>query len=632
MLNTSTFGRVARLVVLVAALALSASAWADDGEELARAIRMFEEGKYLAAQEVLLEVGPEGLSQAQRAQRDEYLDRVQVALSMVEKASNDLDDALQAVEDGELDEADALLRGVLRNEYASGALRRGAVEELRKVEALRSGEAIEPAPAAEPVAEPADTSESTTVTTIDVTAAEPGQDRPPAEQAPAEPARPALQADPGSLINRIRAGELIKWQRTVAQYREAERTVRELLIEDRYAEARQALLNARQIVEAGRQYADPLTKYESLKSEVNALAAYVDDEERRYNEGEVTRQRAEIVREREVRLRKIRETQQRQIDLLMEQAFQLRKDRDYAAAIDTVQQVIALDSNNGQARLMLDLLEDLHMFTTQRAHHTTKGREMRRLLIDVEGDKIPWHEEHPIYPDDWLEIISSEERGEYRGERLNEQDLALQAQLDKTLAVNYEDATFEEVIDDLAERQNANITVVWTDLEALGVERDQEVTLQLASEISFKSALEQILELVGGTDAELAYVVSDGMIKIASKDLLDRDVYTEVYDIRDLLVVIPDFTNDWNGSTPCWSSSARPSSRTVGGSTAGPWQASSSSPGNSWLPRPPRPTRKCAACSIGSASRRSFRWPSNRGSSPCRVTSWKSWASTWTSC
>ena len=101
------------------------------------------------------------------------------------------------------------------------------------------------------------------------------------------------------------------------------------------------------------------------------------------------------------------------------------------------------------------------------------------------------------------------------------------------------------MLDELATSvaQGININVIWNDLEAYGIERDSPVTLQLPSEITFKKALENILELVGGGEVELGYLVSDGVIKIASKELLDRDVYIDVYDIRDLLVVVPDFDN-----------------------------------------------------------------------------------------
>ncbi|MFQ5490100.1 MAG: hypothetical protein ACE5GE_05195 [Phycisphaerae bacterium] len=531
---TALAGTARWLLLAVCCLVVAPPVFADDAEDLNQAIQQFQEGNYLSAQQLLLDIDPDGLTDAQRVQRDNYVDRVQVALSMVEKAANDLEDAEQAVADHRLDEGQALAKGVLANEYAKQAIRSAAVDLLRKIGEMQDDHTRQGHD--DDGADNDDdhltvVRESSRITTFDQ----------PATAEPVEP-RP-IDPHPAGLIDAIRAEELIKWQRTVSQYREAERQIRELVIQDRYPQASQALLRARQVVEAGRQYADPLTKYESLKSEANALANFVEDEQRRFKENQVARQRAEVLDEREARLKKIRATQQRQIDMLMEQAFQLRKDRDFRGAIDTVKQVIALDPANGQAKLMLDLLEDLHSYTSQRQHVRERGRQARDVLRDVEETMIPWHDDGPKYPADWLEIISSEERGGTGQRRLSQQDLALNAKLDQAVAVNYEEATFEEVVDDLSKKLDANLTVLWPDLENLGIDRDTEVSLQLTSQITFKKALEQVLEIVGGTDAELSYVVSDGLIKVASKSLLDRDVLVEVYDIRDLLMVIPDFTD-----------------------------------------------------------------------------------------
>ncbi|MHC4063709.1 MAG: type II secretion system protein GspD [Planctomycetota bacterium] len=596
MYRPTLLARAARLSAVAACLAVAAAAFADEAEDLAAAIQLFEDGRYLAAQEALLKIEPESLTEAQRTQRGEYVDRVQVALAMVEKANQDLDDAVQAVTNRELDQAEQLLRKVLNNEYAAAALRREATDQLRRVAALREAQAdAGSGPPSDSAGSP-DTEEVVQAETVSETASirqavVTGQAAPPDEQAGTQDARRArvftdqgfemleagryaeaqrlfeqalqyapghpeavrglerirahedVEAGPTSLIDQLRREALINWRRSVSRYREAEREVRELLLQDRYDQAKQVLLRARQIVEAGRQFAEPLTKYESLLSEYNALANYVADEERRYNEDKVLGQREEIRREQRKRQELIRQNRQQQIDLLMDQAVRLRKDRDFGGAVDTLEQVMVIDPHNEQARWLIEVLQDFESTTRQRQHRRDLQREARDVLRDVEGSKVPWHETAPRYPEDWAEISSSPYRAPTGRERLSAQDLALHDKLEQSITVAFEDQAFQEVIDLLAEGQGVNVTVLWNDLEAYGIDRETPVTLQLASQITFKKALDEILDIVGGSEVELGFLVGDGVIKIATKDWLDQNVLVDVYDIRDLLMVVPDFTD-----------------------------------------------------------------------------------------
>ena len=200
-----------------------------------------------------------------------------------------------------------------------------------------------------------------------------------------------VEAGPASLLDKVRSERLVRWQRAVSLYRDAERRTRDLVVQDHYDQARQVLLEARQIVEAGRQFADPLAKYESLKSEWQALSNYVEDEQRRFNEDAVGRQRDEIAREQRDRLELISQNRQQQIDRLMNEAFELRKDGDYGSAIDALEQVLVIDPQNERARWQIEALEDIYSYTRQRQHRTDFYREARDMFREVEDAKVPWH-------------------------------------------------------------------------------------------------------------------------------------------------------------------------------------------------------------------------------------------------
>jgi len=119
-------------------LAITPARAGEAEDALSKAISLFEEGSYLTAQEVLLGVNREALSEADRTRRDDYLERVQSALTMVDKATKDLEDGEKALGDGKLDDAAAKLRGVLANEYAPPALRASAENLLKDVARRRA--------------------------------------------------------------------------------------------------------------------------------------------------------------------------------------------------------------------------------------------------------------------------------------------------------------------------------------------------------------------------------------------------------------------------------------------------------------------------------------------------------------
>ncbi|MFQ5413207.1 MAG: hypothetical protein ACE5E6_01990, partial [Phycisphaerae bacterium] len=117
------------LVVIITASAPSRAA--DDADILADAIARFEDHDYLTAQELLVGIDPTRLNENQRALREDYLTRVQVAMNMSDQAVRAVEDAQTAADEGETERALHLLDKVRANPYA-GAAERAAAEQLRR--------------------------------------------------------------------------------------------------------------------------------------------------------------------------------------------------------------------------------------------------------------------------------------------------------------------------------------------------------------------------------------------------------------------------------------------------------------------------------------------------------------------
>ena len=88
----------------------------------------------------------------------------------------------------------------------------------------------------------------------------------------------------------------------------------------------------------------------------------------------------------------------------------------------------------------------------------------------------------------------------------------------------------------------ANIFVNWKSLEGAGIDRNAPVSAKLRN-IKFSKALGIILDSVGGGTTKLGYTIDEGVIEIATAEELGKNTLTRVYDIRDLIINIPDFND-----------------------------------------------------------------------------------------
>lgn len=542
--------------LLVGALPGATAFGQDSSTDLSRAVRLFEEGDYLSAQEVLASIERDGLSAEQQAVRDDYMNRTQTALQQHEKALRDIEDAETAADAGESDRAMELAGGVLANDYAPETVREAALALQRRLGGGVVAQADEMTQDQAEGGSPADLEQARTLTAEGDEALKAGR----YDEAERLFQR-ALQVVPGhpdavqglravalqqqnisgsradDLLHQIRAQDAIRWQRTVAQYRDAETTIRNHVAAEQFDEANQTLLRARQIVDAGRGFADPPAKYESLSNELSALVEWVSNEERDYHSLKVEQTRRQIEQQRQERLRQDRENRARQVDALMQQAMQHRKDGDLDSAVAVLRQVTVIDPKYDPARWMMDDLEELNSYRTNREVRDEFYRQSRSALLQVEEAKIPWHQEL-LYPNDWPEITARRLSPGGGSAAINSQ---LFAALDKPVRADFDGQPLQDVLATLADTHKVNIVVNWADIALAGVEKSAAIDLYLPSQISLKRVLTEVLEQASGNKAELGFDVIDGVLKVATRAKLDQETYTVVYDIEDLLQEIPMF-------------------------------------------------------------------------------------------
>jgi len=564
-LNTFQFPAGPALVAAVLLCLLPVGAvHADEAETLQRSIALFEAGDYVEAQELLVGIDRSQLSPADQSVRDEYLNRTQVAITMHEKGMRDLEDAETALASGDKASAKRLLQGILTNAYVSVEIREAAETLLANMRngngapTSRVAQAEEPSEPPEPVDTPSDVDRARVLTGEADGMLQAGRlaeaERLYNEALTLVPGYPeavsglsrlreaqinAAGTRSESLIEQIRRQDRINWQRAVAEYREIEEAVNAEVAAERFDRAKQLLVRAEQVIESAKQFADPITKYDSLRDEFRVLSDAVEQAELDYNQRIVEQTRRKVEQERRRRLQQDAETRARQVQSLMEQAQQHRKDGDLDAAVNVLKQITVIDPKNRTARWLMDELVERRDFRLGRETRSTFYKQTQKALQDVEEAKIPWHEELR-YPSNWPEIIARPERQGPRGRSRNRR---LISKLDQDVSVYFAAAPFEEVIEQFAGAHKLNIIVNWHDLELAGVDRQAPIDLRLPNEITLKKALTEVLEQAGAGTVDVAFALSEGTIKVATKDRLDKETYQAVYDITDLLMEVPVFND-----------------------------------------------------------------------------------------
>ncbi len=224
------------------------------------------------------------------------------------------------------------------------------------------------------------------------------------------------------------------------------------------------------------------------------------------------------------------------IPLLRRQARHEMDAGKYLEALLTINQILSLDPKDDYAVGVKPLLEDKIKFASQRQY-------LRYPTDRPDVSQTPYNEAAAAQKTDAAGPVQGKSAGApVPKELLSKNDRDAISQLDRTLpALQFDAVGFTDVIDFMRDISGANILVNWKALEAAGIDRNTPVNASLRN-IKFSKALSIILESVGGGGVKLGYSVDDGVITVSTKDDLLRNVVVRVYDIRDLLVVIPDYS------------------------------------------------------------------------------------------
>ena len=235
------------------------------------------------------------------------------------------------------------------------------------------------------------------------------------------------------------------------------------------------------------------------------------------------------------------EERRRTVQALIRTAQQLSRDQQYQQALGVINQIQAIDPSNDYAIGVKQLVLDFAMIQEQRRTHEKLDQQFRQQVNLAEERKIPYSDVL-IYPTNWPDISDTRDRTLLEERHGGSETLEQQALLDRQLPeIRFDEAPLAEVIEFMRDVTGANLFVNWGTLEASGIQRSSPVTARLRN-VKFSKVLSTVLAGAGGTSAKLKYAVDDGVITVSTADDINMSTrVVSVHDIRDLLVVAPDF-------------------------------------------------------------------------------------------
>jgi type II secretory pathway component GspD/PulD (secretin)/outer membrane protein assembly factor BamD (BamD/ComL family) len=386
-----------------------------------------------------------------------------------------------------------------------------------------------------------------------------------------------LNAAPAPAASQLRSEIEVEIQDIEFRFGTAIRDTRAAIGSDDFATAERRLEDARvaRNIDPG---IFPVEQIHEMDTTIGQVDQQLKDEKQAYDLRTAEATQKEVEQEQEARAQQQREERDRTVTNLIHLCRQDIDANNYAGALGVLDQIQVLDPNNDYATGVRDFVEDRAVLQDQAHYRELFDRNYSKILVSAEEKQIPY-DDIIRYPDNWPDI-SEERDAEVQEERgISRQDQATEALLDKQLPeMSFEGTTLTDAIDYFHDITGANILLDTKALEAAGVDRSTPITVKL-KDVKFSKALDIVLKLAGGT-TPLGYDIDENVITISTQDELSKKTTLAVYDVRDLLVQIPQFMQqDLSGLVSSISASGGQSTQLGGGNT-GAANLSSGSGGN----------------------------------------------------
>ena|GEM_PF-1058847 len=351
------------------------------------------------------------------------------------------------------------------------------------------------------------------------------------------------QMRPLGVLDKNAQDLIVDRKRAIAEYEAAMTKANEGLLNQDFQAAGDSVIEARTILARDRNVFDT-TDYNDRNNRANQLQALIDQTKRDVD----ARNKQAIEADRaKIEARVARETEERKIEEIqnhLRKARALQLEKKYSEALVELDAALFLDPGNPVIRALRDMIQDTAVAVESFELKRDRDLEIaNQSLLNIEAT-TPFAD-ILTYPGDWPELTAIRLRGLDQDGNESEANRAAQASLRKIVTLSNDNLSLDQVIAFIRDTTGANIAVNWPALELVGIDQDSLVTISL-SRVPAQQLLRLVLDQVSADafdDDKAGFTVSEGIIKISTLRDLKSETETQVYDIRDLLVQVPNFSN-----------------------------------------------------------------------------------------
>ncbi len=346
---------------------------------------------------------------------------------------------------------------------------------------------------------------------------------------------------PPGILERTLGAQNVLAEATVSEFNATLAKAEEQLAANNFVAARDSAEQAKLILDRRQNQLAPAT-LDELRAKATNVSARIATAQQTYD----ATQRAETARTQavaEVQARRdLRMAQDDQIQSLLLRAAALRREQKYEESLQYLNQALFLDPTNIAAQAMKEMIEDTMLYVKFRKVERNRSLKMAQQSLDNYEATTPYNELMG-YPAEWPEITYNRLRSLNQDQGETEVNRRVGQRLKEPVPINFEGNRLVNVIDYLRNTTGLPFDVNWTALENAGVEQDKQITLQLPN-IPADVALQRVLAQASSTaTSPITYNIIDGIVTVSTQDDLTKNTETRVFDIRDLLVNIPNYSS-----------------------------------------------------------------------------------------
>jgi type II secretory pathway component GspD/PulD (secretin)/tetratricopeptide (TPR) repeat protein len=355
-------------------------------------------------------------------------------------------------------------------------------------------------------------------------------------------AKVARQTAPASVLDSEIDSIALRRAATKAEYDQLMSSARAQLASGNYAGANETANQAKLTLDRNRMVM-PKGEYDQLRAAAENLQGQIDVA--RIEAAQRDRRVAQTTAAADARRSEAMARRERdeQVQRLLRRAADLRREQKYDQSLELVNQALFIEPTNIAAQAMRDMIEDTALIVDYRRIDDNLNLERRRLMNQTHEALTPYSE-ILVYPKEWPKITATRlaDLDTMGGD--SEVNRRVANRLREPVPINFEANKLVNVIDYLRNTTGVNFFVNWPVLEAAGIEKDYPITLQL-SNVPAEQALRLVLQQASAANEfdPVGFSIIEGIVTISTQRDLTKTTDTRVYDIRDLLVQVPNFSN-----------------------------------------------------------------------------------------